>query len=64
MKMQASMQVTEAAKGQMAFYRSNNSQYGVKWESAAAQDASKDDPNEVPQYRELVSYKAVYGCCS
>ena len=62
MKMQASMQVTEAAKGQMAFYRSNNSQYGVKWESAAAQDASKDDPNEVPQYRELVSYTPSCSC--
>ena len=55
MKTQASMQVTEAAKGQMAFYRSNNSGYGVKWESADAQSANKDDPNEVPQYRELVS---------
>ena len=62
MKMQASMQVTEAAKGQMAFYRSNNSQYGVKWESAAAQDASKDDPNEVPQYRELVSHNSPCTC--
>ena len=57
MKMQASMQVTEAAKGQMAFYRSNNSGYGVKWEAAAGVSANKDDPNEVPQYRELVSWE-------
>ena len=53
--MQASMQVTQAAKGQTAFYRTNNSGYGVKWEAAATTTANKDDPNEVPQYRELVS---------
>ena len=53
--MHASMQVTEAAKGQTAFYRTNNSGYGVEWEAAATVTANKDDPAEVPQYRELVS---------
>ena len=53
--MHASMQVTEAAKGQMAFYRSNNSGYGVEWQAAATVNSNKDDPAEVPQYRELVS---------
>ena len=54
--MHASMQVTEAAKGQMAFYRSNNSGYGVEWQAAATVNSNKDDPAEVPQYRELVSF--------
>ena len=54
--MHASMQVTEAAKGQMAFYRSNNSGYGVEWQAAATVNSNKDDPTEVPQYRELVSW--------
>ena len=53
--MQASMQVTEAAKGQGAFFKTNNSGYGVKWEAAATVTANQNDPNEVPQYRELVS---------
>ena len=48
--MQASMQVTEAAKGQPAFFRTNNGGYGTKWEAGRT-----DDPAEVPQYRELVS---------
>ena len=55
--MHASMQVTEAAKGQMAFYRSNNSGYGVEWQAAATVNSNKDDPTEVPQYRELVSWR-------
>lgn len=58
-KMQASMQVTEAAKGQTAFFKTNNSGYGVRWEAAAETNTHKDDPNEVPQYRELVSLLAV-----
>ena len=48
--MQASMQVTEAAKGQPAFFRTNNGGYGTIWEAGRT-----DEPAEVPQYRELVS---------
>ena len=48
--MQASMQVTDAAKGQPAFFRTNNGGYGTAWEAGRT-----DDPTEVPQYRELVS---------
>ena len=44
------MQVTEAAKGQMSFFRTNNGGYGTNWEAGRT-----DDPAEVPQYRELVS---------
>ena len=57
--MHASMQVTEAAKGQMAFYRPNNSGYGVEWQAAATVNSNKDDPAEVPQYRELVSFVSI-----
>ena len=45
------MQVTEAAKGQKAFYRSNNGGYGTTWQAGQT-----NDPAEVPQYRELVSF--------
>ena len=48
--MQASMQVTEAAKGQKAFFRTNNGGYGTAWEAGQT-----TDPMEVPQYKELVS---------
>ena len=44
------MQVTQAAKGQQAFYRSNNSGYGTEWQAGQT-----NDPAEVPQYRDLVS---------
>ena len=54
--MNASMQVTSAAEGWPAFFRTNNSGYGVKWEAAGDVTTNKDDPNEVPQYRELVSH--------
>ena len=46
------MQVTDAAKGQPAFFRTNNGGYGTAWEAGRT-----DDPTEVPQYRELVSQK-------
>ena len=46
------MQVTQAAKGQQAFYRSNNGGYGTEWQAGRT-----DDPAEVPQYRDLVSFK-------
>ena len=50
------MQVTAAAKGQGAFFRTNNGGYGTNWESQAEGAAAHNvDPNEVPQYRELVS---------
>lgn len=48
--MEASMQVTEAAAGEKAFFRTNNGGYGTSWEAGQT-----NDPNEVPQYRELVS---------
>lgn len=44
------MQVTDAAKGQQAFFRTNNGGYGTVWEAGQTKD-----PMEVPQYRELVS---------
>ena len=44
------MQVTSAAKGQTAFFRTNNGGYGTAWEAGQTQD-----PHEVPQYRDLVS---------
>ena len=50
--MQASMQVTEAAKGQPAFFRTNNGGYGTAWEAGQT-----NDPAEVPQYKDLVSLK-------
>ena len=40
--MHASMQVTEAAKGQTAFYRTNNCGYGTHWEAAAALSGNND----------------------
>ena len=49
-KMEASMQVTQAAAGEKAFFRTNNGGYGTSWEAGQT-----SDPNEVPQYRELVS---------
>ena len=49
------MQVTQAAKGQAAFYRTNNSGYGTAWEAAQAAGGATNDPAEVPQYRDLVS---------
>ena len=48
--MEASMQVTQAANGEKAFFRTNNGGYGTNWEAGQT-----NDPNEVPQYRELVS---------
>lgn len=50
--MQASMQVTQAASGEKAFFRTNNGGYGTNWEAGQT-----SDPNEVPQYRELVSIR-------
>ena len=50
--MQASMQVTEAAKGQPAFFRTNNGGYGTAWEAGQTNDTA-----EVPQYKDLVSLK-------
>ena len=44
------MQVTQAAAGEKAFFRTNNGGYGTNWEAGQT-----SDPNEVPQYRELVS---------
>ena len=44
------MQVTTAAKGQSAFFRTNNGGYGTQWEAGTT-----TDPTEVPQYRDLVS---------
>ena len=48
--MEASMQVTQAANGEKAFFRTNNGGYGTNWEAGQT-----NDPTEVPQYRELVS---------
>lgn len=48
------MQVTSAAKGQSAFFRTNNGGYGTAWEASQGQ-AQNNDPAEIPQYRELVS---------
>ena len=42
------MQVTEAAKGQQAFFRTNNGGYGTQWEAGMV-----NEPAEVPQYKEL-----------
>ena len=50
--MEASMQVTQAAAGEKAFFRTNNGGYGTNWEAGQT-----NDPTEVPQYRELVSIK-------
>ena len=49
------MQVTQAAKGQKAFYRSNNGGYGTTWQAGQT-----NDPTEVPQYRDLVSFAPSY----
>ena len=46
------MQVTQAASGEKAFFRTNNGGYGTNWEAGQT-----SDPNEVPQYRELVSIR-------
>ena len=45
------MQPTSAAKGQDAFFRTNNSGYGTHWQAGQT-----NDPMEVPQYRDLVSF--------
>ena len=45
------MQTTEAAKGQAAFFRTNNNGYGTRWEAGET-----NDPTEVPQYKDLVSF--------
>ena len=44
------MQVTQAAKGQSAFFRTNNGGYGTQWEAGQT-----NDPAEVPQYKDIVS---------
>ena len=49
------MQVTQAAKGQSAFFRTNNGGYGTKWEAQQAAGVDVTDPTEVPQYKDLVS---------
>ena len=56
------MQVTQAAKGQKSFFRTNNGGYGVKWESTGSSQ-TQTDPNEVPQYRELVSLHPTVSKC-
>ncbi len=41
------MQVTSAAKGQSAFFRTNNGGYGTAWEASQGQ-AQTNDPAEIP----------------
>ena len=48
------MQVTQAAKGQSAFFRTNNGGYGTEWDSKQG-GVDTADPTEVPKYAELVS---------
>lgn len=48
------MQVTQAAAGQKAFFRTNNGGYGTEWDSKQG-GVDPSDPTEVPKYAELVS---------
>ena len=55
MQMQSKMHVTQAANGEQAFFRTNNGGYGTQWQSTDNGEQVRD-PNEVPQFKELVSH--------
>ena len=51
--------MTSAAKGQSAFFRTNNGGYGTQWDSQKVAGVDATDPTEVPQYRDLVSHSSI-----